>query len=198
MPDRDPASFLSRWSRLKRGETDKPTPHEQPEASPAERPSEQPVAEVRAEDLPSIDDLEIDSDISAFLQKGVPEHLQRLALRKMWTLDPAIRDFIEVAENQYDFNAGAVPGFGELAPGVDMQRLLAQAIGAEPAKPSQSETDAVRQAAADHPAASMHQPSPQTPATADVAMQQATELPESCAEEPAPPRRRRHGGALPT
>ena len=65
--------------------------------------------------LPSIDAITADTDIIAFLQSGVPAELTRAALRGAWTSDPAIRDFIGVAENQWDFNdPNGIPGFGPL------------------------------------------------------------------------------------
>jgi hypothetical protein len=58
------------------------------------------------------------------LRKGVPADLTRAALRRAWASDPAIRDFIGIAENQWDFNdPNGIPGFGPLAPmesGVDV------------------------------------------------------------------------------
>jgi hypothetical protein len=45
----------------------------------------------------------------------VPAELTRAALRRAWTSDPAIRDFIGIAENQWDFNdPDGIPGFGPL------------------------------------------------------------------------------------
>jgi hypothetical protein len=74
--------------------------------------------------LPSLESIAADSDIIAFLRAGVPAELTRAALRKAWTSDPAIRDFIGIAENQWDFNdPNAIPGFGPLQPaegGVDV------------------------------------------------------------------------------
>jgi hypothetical protein len=44
--------------------------------------------------------------------------------------DPAIRDFIGIAENQWDFtDPGAIPGFGPLRETDDLQSLVAQALG---------------------------------------------------------------------
>jgi hypothetical protein len=41
--------------------------------------------------------------------------LTRAALRRAWTSDPAIREFIGIAENQWDFNdPNGIPGFGQL------------------------------------------------------------------------------------
>ena len=61
----------------------------------------------------------------------MPPELARSALRRAWVSDPVIRNFIGIAENQWDFNdPAALPGFGPLqdtedAPTAD---LAAQAI----------------------------------------------------------------------
>ena len=47
-----------------------------------------------------------ETDIRAFLQKGVPAQLTRAALRRAWVADPNIRNFREIAENQWDFATG--------------------------------------------------------------------------------------------
>jgi hypothetical protein len=61
-----------------------------------------------------------------FMQPGVPEALSRAALRRAWSADPAIRDFIGLAENSWDFTASdGMHGFGALDP-ADAKRLLAQ------------------------------------------------------------------------
>jgi hypothetical protein len=65
--------------------------------------------------LPSIDSITADTDIVAFLKSDVPPELTRAALRRVWTSDPTIRDFIGVAENQWDFNdPNGIYGFGRL------------------------------------------------------------------------------------
>jgi hypothetical protein len=44
----------------------------------------------------------------------VPQDLARAALRRAWTVDPAIRDFVGLFENCWDFNAsGAVQAADE-------------------------------------------------------------------------------------
>jgi hypothetical protein len=54
--------------------------------------------------------------------------LTRAALRRAWSADPGIRDFIGLSENSWDFNAvGAVPGFGSLT-AEDARRLLARVM----------------------------------------------------------------------
>ena len=76
------------------------------------------------------------SDIRAFLQSGVPADLTKAALRRAWTTDPAIRDFIGIAENQWDFtDPTSIPGFGPLQAGDDIGQLVAQAMGKLPDAP---------------------------------------------------------------
>lgn len=83
--------------------------------------------------LPSLDAIDKSTDITPFLQKGVPLHLSREALRRAWTADPAIRDFIEVAENQWDFATGSdIPGFGPLEPTDDVAKLVAEVFNGRP------------------------------------------------------------------
>ena len=41
------------------------------------------------EDLPDIDTLNKDSDFSLFMREGTPEHLKKIALRKLFNSDPA-------------------------------------------------------------------------------------------------------------
>ena len=62
-----------------------------------------------------VNSITADTDIRAFLQSRVPLQLTQAALRRTWTADPAIRDFIGIAEGQWDFNdPNAIPGFGPL------------------------------------------------------------------------------------
>ena len=54
----------------------------------------------------------------------------RAALRSAWTADRAIRDFVGIADNQWDFNEPAgIPGFGALGPGDYAPSLAARALG---------------------------------------------------------------------
>lgn len=133
-------NFLARWARRKAAAP----PHAQTREVEAEKtlnqealaeilsPGEE-VADATGEEalpLPRLEDILPESSVAEFLRRGIPEALKRAALRKAWTLDPAIRDFIEVAENQYDFNNPAsIPGFGELPSTTDMAALLKQATG---------------------------------------------------------------------
>jgi hypothetical protein len=77
-------------------------------------PTESPLG---AANLPPIESIGAASDIRPFLAPGVPADLTRAALRRAWSTDPAIRDFIGLSENSWDFNApDGVPGFGSLTP----------------------------------------------------------------------------------
>ncbi len=137
-------SFVSRWARLKR-EAD--TAHD-PEAAAGVSPSEvadpldpeleamppandaEVVEPFDPASLPSVDAITFETDIRPFLQGRVPAALTRAALRQAWTSDPAIRDFIGIAENQWDFNdPEAIPGFGPLLGEDNVQSLFEQAIG---------------------------------------------------------------------
>jgi Protein of unknown function (DUF3306) len=112
----DDETFLSRWLRLKR-ESEAALP-------PANAPS---TAAFDAASLPPIESIVADSDIRPFLHEAVPAELTRAALRSAWTADPAIRDFVGIAENQWNFNDHAcIPGFGPLEAA---DYLVAQALG---------------------------------------------------------------------
>ena len=95
--------------------------------------------------LPPIESIGAGADIGAFLRKGVPLELTRAALRRAWTSDPAIRDFIGIAENQWDFATGSdIPGFGQLEASDDVRRMVAELFGengsaAEPAQSGSSQ-----------------------------------------------------------
>jgi uncharacterized protein DUF3306 len=65
--------------------------------------------------LPPIESIGSGSDIRPFLAPGVPADLTRAALRRAWSTDPAIRDFVGLSENSGDFNElEAVPVVGLL------------------------------------------------------------------------------------
>jgi hypothetical protein len=123
-------SFVSRWARLKRSSEipSRTQPAEttivQSEIAAADDPAFDPAS------LPSIEAIDLNTDIRGFLQSQVPAELTRAALRQAWASDPSIRDFIGIAENQWDFNdPEAIPGFGPLPEGYDVSGLLSQALG---------------------------------------------------------------------
>jgi hypothetical protein len=130
----DEKGFLARWSQRKR-EAGKAEPQqpaaEQPRAeTPPETPAEaEPPFDL--DSLPKLDELTAKTDMTVFFRKGVPESIRNAALRKSWALDPAIRNYVNPAlDYAYDWNTpGGVPGGGELAPGTDIARMVAQVFG---------------------------------------------------------------------
>ena len=132
----DQKKFLARWSRRKLEPADKQAPEESPTAADA-RPIESapPAPKVEAPEfdvstLPSLDSIGAKSDIRMFLQAGVPSALRHAALRRAWSADPAIRDYIGPNENFWEgAGPGGVPGFGDLGPEVDVKKLVAEVFG---------------------------------------------------------------------
>lgn len=234
--------FLSRWARRKQavrtaertetpaapetaadaalepvGSSDAVTLGPQPIAATEDR-AETPPDDLLAK-LPSLDSLTPDTNLSAFLQRGVPTALRNAALRRMWSLDPAIRDFVsEAREYAYDWNTpGGVPGMGPLLPTDDVKAMLKRVVGGVPAR----EEDAPEPEPSD-----LSAPTPGESAEAEIVMRPEPEpLPEPLpapelapvtterlhapvvvteaeAPEVAPPlprpRLRRHGGAKPS
>jgi hypothetical protein len=134
----DNKSFLARWSQrkheAKQPDRDAPTANpEMPSGPAAESEAEQ---EFDLSSLPKLEDMSAKTDITAFLRKGVPEHLRNAALRKSWALDPAIRNYVNPAlDYAYDWNTPeGVPGSSEIEAGMDIARLVSQIMGGgEPA-----------------------------------------------------------------
>jgi Protein of unknown function (DUF3306) len=143
-------NFITRWSRRKRAAPPSRSGAEVREAGdpgalplPAEERELPEIAhgssaqtERKAEPavdlakLPPIDSITAKSDVSAFLAPGVPTELTRAALRRAWAVDPAIRDFIGLSENSWDFNApGGMAGFGPLEMTDELRRSIAQFVG---------------------------------------------------------------------
>jgi hypothetical protein len=216
------SEFLSRWSRLKRAAAN-PAPDDRERSEPADVPRDTtpqpdgteravPTEEVDLSDLPSLESITGVTDITGFLQRKVPEDLRRSALRKAWSSDPAIRDFIGLSENAWDFNdPNGIPGFGPIGFSPDQVLEMAKKLvgGLEEAaeridtigETPPAEPAAAELARADHERE--ESPSDQPPARA--AMQQVsanqTHAPQAVKAEPDtsgdPLRPRRHGGALP-
>jgi hypothetical protein len=202
----DDEGFLARWSRRKHeAETAAPEPAEPTTApeGPDHPPTSEPpdIADIVAK-LPSIEEITATTDIRAFLAPGVPSELRLAALRRAWSTDPAIRDFIGLAENQWDFNApDGVPGFGSLVDPDEVRRLLAKVVGGDDteASPSSTQNEAptdpqsVAQIAPVREELNASDPATE-PAVADVDHEgpEARERPETADVSP-----RRHGGALP-
>lgn len=149
----EPDNFLERWSKRKLANAEPAAPEQQkiPPQTEKDIDAAAPVAkddasntpaaktEEKTEDkpfdlasLPSIESIGANTDVTAFLRPDVPADLTRAALRRAWSSDPAIRDFVGLVENGWDFNdPNAMGGFGPISAG-EAARLLAQAMGELP------------------------------------------------------------------
>jgi hypothetical protein len=129
----DPENILQRWSRKKREASEGSRPREQQNIEPTTEGPAVPPADAEntgfdLDQLPSLESITAQTDIRDFLRTGVPADLRREALRRAWSADPGIRDFIGLAENSGDFNdPTAMPGFGPIQPS-EVARLMAQFV----------------------------------------------------------------------
>ena len=150
---------------------------EAPPPSPDPSGAETAEAAAPAEPLPRLEDLTAESDLTAFLKKGVPMALKSAAMRKMWSLDPGIRDYVGPSEYAWDFNQpGSMPGFGPLDAKETVVGFLSKTVRA-------IEPDAESTAVAGSPDTSSEQPANQPP---DTATDAENPEPSSIAEEPEP------------
>jgi hypothetical protein len=211
----DPDNFLTRWSRRKRENEAKPAKDDgagSKQAALTENADEKPVASVKAapaepefdvDKLPPLESIGADTDISAFMQKGVPSALRHAALRRAWSADPAIRNFIGPNENYWDA-AGpeGIPGFGDLDPTLDVKRMVAELFGEAPAEsakadlPSSPMPEKEISAGAEDERSS----SPSPVGTDNSLVHRTEDVASQNSDEPAEPEKRlvrRHGGAMP-
>jgi hypothetical protein len=152
----EPETFLARWSRRKAAAAESLESCEAPacaayeEAVEGRDPAEgtggsraDDVASARGADavsplfdlasLPPIESIAADTDIRAFLAPGVPPELARAALRRAWAADPKIRDFVGLADYDWDFNVpGSMAGFGPLEMTQELREIAARIIGPPP------------------------------------------------------------------
>jgi hypothetical protein len=182
----EPEKFFDRWSRRKRDGTEESAPAEAAKADTAPPPPEaKEEAPFDPASLPSIESITSETDIRAFLRPGVPPDLSRAALRRAWSSDPAIRDFVGLVENGWDFNdPTAMPGFGPIDAS-EVARLLAGVIGAPLEKADEPQPSA---AAEGKSGQDLPQDSPQEPplAAAEPAPQLAQNQPAAIEDSAAP------------
>ena len=143
----EPKDFLARWSSRKLASRTPPAPSEADaerrrrdethvdndavaeKANAADAPVNRPFDPAQ---LPSLDSIGPDTDIAAFLHRDVPPELTRAALRRAWTSDPAIKNFVGLVENGWDFNdPSAMGGFGPISP-EEVARLAGNVLAALP------------------------------------------------------------------
>jgi hypothetical protein len=149
-------NFLTRWSSRKvASRTPSPRQDAHPEGDPrdAKGTSENDTLAKTSKDgdgqdnppfdvaqLPPLDSIGPESDITAFLRKEVPPDLTRAALRRAWTSDPAIRDFVGLVESGWDFNnPSAMAGFGTIS-AEEVARLAGKVIEALPEAAPENQT----------------------------------------------------------
>jgi hypothetical protein len=190
--------FLERWSKRKRAvraaeALPEPAPDAAPTAEPVAATATEPEIEPEIDPatLPPIESIRTGADIQAFLQRGVPKALRQAALRRLWSADPAIREFREVADYDWDFNA---PGYGALLPKDDPKAVVEKLFAA------MRRRVAAPQAAVVEPAVA--EPEMVEPAVAEPEPPRSGEASSAAvANSPAAPpagRRRRHGAATPS
>ncbi len=149
----DPDNFIARWSRRKRAAAEEAAATTSPAApdaaaqiracgrgksaqpgdaavAPRRRASESREPPFDLASLPPIESITAESDIRAFLAPGVPPELTRAALRRVWTADPTIRDFVGLADYDWDFNTpGAITGFGPFEMTDELRRQIMRMVG---------------------------------------------------------------------
>ncbi len=209
MSDED---FLKRWSRRKQEAKEAaaaPPPASPDQAAALPVPDAPPPDDVDLAKLPPIDSIDAATDVTAFLRENIPLELSRAALRRAWAADPAIRDFVGLAENAWDFtDPAAMAGFGPLehtpeqiaslvervVGGVrDTAEKLASDVTDEAKIPEMARLSTTEDATPEPlPAATSAAAEP------DTAIAAAQPEGSEEADEPEPVRRRSHGGALPT
>jgi hypothetical protein len=139
--------FLKRWSRrkhdaaeaeqTKRSATGDAEPAEidrtddrSPDRVEAINPTKLPDPVFDLKDLPPIESITAATDIRPFLAPGVPVDIARAALRRAWSADPRIRDFVGLADYDWDYHAvGGAAGFGPLEMTDELRRAVARIVG---------------------------------------------------------------------
>jgi len=212
-------NFLARWSRRKhqaKAGDAAPEPDKLVDAKdltpPGDISEEIARSEADLSNLPPINAIDATTDITAFLRKGIPQELSREALRRAWTADPAIRDFVGLAENAWDFNdPNAMPGFGPLDYSAEQVEALVQRIVGGVAQAAERVADAAAGAeseptgVATEPAQAPPPADGAEPAEPSAERASIEHAPFSAASQNEPPtaseatftRRRTSGGALP-
>ncbi|MBB4002005.1 MAG: DUF3306 domain-containing protein [Aurantimonas endophytica] len=200
--------FFARWSRRKL-EDASPEPDEAIDAPSQTGDSPTPTFEADASGnaitdeelaaLPDPDAVTTWSDITGFLRQGVPLALRNRALRRIWSLDPSIRDYIgDARDYAWDWNTpGGMPLSGPLSATTDVGKIVRglyepapEAPVREPeALPEREELiESLPDRGTGNPPAAYSEPD--RPALPDVDPGPDDQLPVA--------RATRHGGALPS
>jgi len=203
-------NFLSRWSKRKREALEQPAENAPTQDLKSPNDINETEAEEEAFDLsllPDIETLTGESDIQCFLHKAVPEALRNAALRKMWALDPSVRNYVgEALDYAYDWNVpGGVPGFGDILSNEQSLAFVRDLL----ARPTTNENVIENAATQDDQPQSIHlqeETSKHNKIKTDTEPQDIEKndlLPTATPFAPQPeatsqpPKKQRHGGALP-
>ncbi|KQP42928.1 hypothetical protein ASF49_03720 [Methylobacterium sp. Leaf104] len=195
------------------------TPHSPPEPQSTIEAQSTQESTTQAESLaeaiarlPRIEDLTAETELAPFLRAGIPAVLRKAALRRMWSVDPAIRDFVsEAREYAYDWNTpGGVPGLGPMLPTDDIKAMVERIMTGHAPQPA-PETSAsqeeeheaelvVAPVAEEDPSApqvlaAQVEPNPHVVEDGCHPSEKATRTFQS---PPIVSRLRRHGGAMPS
>lgn len=216
-------NIFARWSRRKEAVRQQEAPAASKEECVLEATAEmqvepvdqQPVADELDTDgpLPDLEGLTAKSDLSDFLRNDVPSALKNAAMRKMWSLDPVIRDYVGPSEYAWDFNQpGSMAGFGPLDAGTPAVEFLSTtsagmqasfekvAAPAQPQAPQRiadgSGEDASASVISQADAASLAEPP--APARSEPLSPVRAEIAAEAANSGKPPQAvHRHGAAMP-
>jgi hypothetical protein len=197
----EPENFLERWSRRKRAAEDAAEGAEQIDST-GELP---PAADAETEpafdpaSLPPLESITAETDIRPFLGPGVPAELATAALRRLWTADPKIRDFVGLADYAWDYHATGTPGFGPLEMTDELRTFVAKSLTAVPE--SANEPASERASDVTPPPAAQLPANKEAPSNVDnitSTTEDATALQHESARSGAPSLMiRAHGTALP-
>lgn len=206
--------FVERWSRRKLaagnaepgpGRDQAPDVSQVPEAPPLADPAvEETLNEAELAQLPSLESFTIKTDLTPFLRKGVPHALRNAAMRKMWMLDPAIRDHKDLAvDYAWDWNTpGGVPGNSGTISRQSVERML-ESLNPKPKEPATAQSDPVDDTPDARESTAAAAPEAQAQTHSPVSMPQETpgkgvsDEPDATRADDLMPRPRRHGGAAP-
>jgi hypothetical protein len=212
----EPDGFLTRWSRRKQEARHEELSVPEEALAPADpQDAVEAEPETPQPELPPVESITAETDISVFLAKGVADSIRNAALRRMWSLDPAIRDFVgDARDYAYDWNTpGGVPGFGPIEASYDVEGTIARMFGrgaeelgmeGEP-KADEPEQKPIETAASETGAADIAARTDPEPATLSQTVADAGPMSTSAAEpstilaksEPARVNTPRHGRATP-
>lgn len=200
--------FFSRWSRRKLEEA-APDPDEaavdlrqaEDSAAPVTPQTETSVDVVTEQELaalPDPDAVTTWSDITGFLRQGIPLALRNRALRRIWSLDPSIRDYVgDARDYAWDWNVpGGMPVSGPLPATTDVGKMVRSLYEPAPETPMREAEPLSERKEMIEPAPDRGTGEPQT-ALAEPDTPSSSEDRPDVGDEVPRARATRHGGALP-